>query len=52
MKDQVDTLEEMDIPATYINSSLSASETYKRIENVKNNKYKLLYIAPERIESE
>ena len=51
MKDQVDTLENMGIPATFINSSLSFAETEKRIYQVKQGKYKLLYIAPERLES-
>ncbi|MDW7674352.1 MAG: DNA helicase RecQ, partial [Bacillota bacterium] len=52
MKDQVDSLTNMGMPATYINSSLKISETKKRIEDVRQGKYKLLYIAPERLESE
>jgi ATP-dependent DNA helicase RecQ len=48
MKDQVDSLSRVGIPATYINSSLSLIEEKRRIEDVKNEKYKLLYIAPER----
>ena len=48
MKDQVDSLSKIGIPATFINSSLTAAETYKRLEAVKKNQYKLLYIAPER----
>lgn len=51
MKDQVDTLENMGIPATFINSSLSYAETQKRIYEVNQGNYKLLYIAPERLES-
>ncbi|MEH7118434.1 DNA helicase RecQ [Neobacillus vireti] len=51
MKDQVDTLIQAGIPATFINSSLSFSEANKRINEAKTGKYKLLYIAPERLES-
>ncbi|MFX0559511.1 DNA helicase RecQ [Tepidibacillus infernus] len=52
MKDQVDSLEDIGIPATFINSSLSVSETNRRIDGVNQGKYKLLYIAPERLENE
>lgn len=52
MKDQVDALNETGIPATYINSSLSQSETNERMRDVSAGRYKLLYIAPERLESE
>lgn len=52
MKDQVDSLNAAGIEATYINSSLSASETSKRMRDVAAGHYKLLYIAPERLESE
>ncbi|MFH1661655.1 MAG: RecQ family ATP-dependent DNA helicase [Candidatus Falkowbacteria bacterium] len=48
MKDQVDGLQKINIPATFINSSISQAETYSRLEDVKNGKCKLLYIAPER----
>ncbi|MCX6796643.1 MAG: ATP-dependent DNA helicase [Candidatus Falkowbacteria bacterium] len=48
MKDQVDSLNIIGIGATFINSSISPTETQQRIEDVKNGKYKLLYIAPER----
>ncbi|EKN66121.1 ATP-dependent DNA helicase RecQ [Neobacillus bataviensis LMG 21833] len=51
MKDQVDALIQVGIPATFINSSLSYSEANKRIYEAKQGKYKLLYIAPERLES-
>ncbi|XID93397.1 DNA helicase RecQ [Paenibacillaceae bacterium WGS1546] len=52
MKDQVDALNAAGVEATYINSSLSAQETNKRMRNVAAGHYKLLYIAPERLESE
>ncbi len=51
MKDQVDSLERIGVPATAINSSISASETAKRLDAVKAGHYKLLYIAPERFYS-
>ncbi|MCM3569156.1 DNA helicase RecQ [Neobacillus mesonae] len=52
MKDQVDTLVQAGIPAAYINSSLSYNESYDRIQAAKLGQYKLLYIAPERLESQ
>ncbi|MCM3726217.1 DNA helicase RecQ [Neobacillus cucumis] len=51
MKDQVDTLIQAGIPATFINSSLNFSEANRRLNEAKAGKYKLLYIAPERLES-
>jgi len=51
MKDQVDALQEYGIPATFINSSLSLKEVRSRIEKAEHGEYKLLYIAPERLES-
>jgi ATP-dependent DNA helicase RecQ len=48
MKDQVDSLNRIGIPATFINSSLSPLETEKRLTDILDNKYKLLYVAPER----
>lgn len=49
MKDQVDSLEEMGIPATFINSTLSDREFNIRLQDIKAKKYKILYIAPERL---
>ena len=51
MKDQVDGLHKISIPATFINSSISLAETANRLEAVKTGKYKLLYVAPERFYS-
>ncbi len=48
MKDQVDTLTKIGIPATFINSSLSLNEVNKRIEDIRNMVYRIVYIAPER----
>ncbi|HGA1022961.1 TPA: DNA helicase RecQ [Bacillus cereus] len=51
MKDQVDTLVQNGISATYINSSISIAEANQRIQLAKQGHYKLLYVAPERIDS-
>jgi len=48
MKDQVDSLERVGIPSTFINSSISPDEARRRMERVKNGFYKIIYIAPER----
>jgi len=50
MKDQVDVLLQMGISATYINSSLSYNETIDRIKRARKGDFKLLYVAPERLE--
>ncbi|GAE30636.1 DNA helicase RecQ [Halalkalibacter hemicellulosilyticus] len=50
MKDQVDALTELNMAATYINSSLSTQEEKQRYEGIRNGTYKLVYVAPERIE--
>ncbi len=52
MKDQVDALIQVGIPATFINSSLSFGEANERMREAIQGKYKLLYIAPERLESQ
>jgi ATP-dependent DNA helicase RecQ len=52
MKDQVDSLLEKKIPATFINSSLGQSEMNQRIDAMVRGEYRLVYIAPERFKSE
>ena len=52
MKDQVDALDSLGISSTYINSSLGARELEQRLAAAVQGKYKLIYIAPERLESE
>ena len=52
MKDQVDALLQYGVPATFINSSLSLKEVRSRIERAARGEFKLLYIAPERLELE
>lgn len=49
MKDQVDTLGRREVPATFINSSLTEKEIKKRMEDVLGGKIKILYVAPERL---
>lgn len=51
MKDQVDSIKELGIGAAYINSSLSPKETSEIIYNLKSGSIKILYVAPERLES-
>lgn len=48
MKDQVDSLRARNIPATFINSSLSRDERERRYAAVANGEYRLLYVTPER----
>ncbi len=49
MQDQVQGLARRGIhQATYLNSSLSASEVYERLRGIRQGQYKLLYVAPER----
>lgn len=52
MKDQVDSLNEIGIPATFINSTLSSSDYIQTLENITHNLYKILYVAPERLNSD
>ncbi len=52
MKDQVDTLIEAGISAAYINSSLSHEEVREVLYDVQRGAVKLLYIAPERLDSQ
>lgn len=52
MKDQVDNLNEIGIPATYINSTLTNSEYCQTVENILYNVYKIIYVAPERLNSD
>lgn len=51
MKDQVDQLQQAGIPATFLNSSIDAYEMEVRVRDAIHGKYKLLYMAPERLEA-
>ena len=48
MKDQVDGLAERGLPATSLNSMMSADEAAERIGNLRAGKTRLVYVAPER----
>lgn len=52
MKDQVDALANQGIPATFINSSLTAAEVRERLFQVRTGTYKMVYVAPERLETD
>lgn len=51
MKDQVDALHEAGIAAAYINSSLSSEEYRNTMDRAERGEYRLLYVAPERLDS-
>ena len=50
MKDQVDALAARDLPATFVNSTLSSGEVSDRLARVRRGDVKLLYVAPERFD--
>ncbi|HIU50611.1 MAG TPA: DNA helicase RecQ [Candidatus Limousia pullorum] len=49
MKDQVTSLVQSGISAAYINSSLNQSQYFRVLENAASGKYKIIYVAPERL---
>ena len=49
MKDQVDTLVGNGVPAALLNSSLTASEKSNVVAGLRQDRYKLLYVSPERL---
>lgn len=51
MKDQVDAINSMGIESAYINSTLSNEEINNIFQSVKDGHIKILYVAPERLES-
>ncbi len=52
MRDQVLALKEAGIPAAYINSTLSYEQMRTVFAKVRAGKYKIVYVAPERLETE
>ena len=50
MQDQVMALKASGVPAAYINSSLSASQMQAVYRNLLAGKYKIVYVAPERLD--
>ncbi len=52
MKDQVDNLTRKNIPATFINHTLSESEQTQRINDIRQKKYVFIYVSPERLKNQ
>ena len=52
MKDQVDALRQNNIPAAFLNSSLSFADQQDVLNKLHKNELKLLYLAPERLMGE
>ena len=52
MKDQVDSLKSIGVEAAYINSTLDNIELEEVLYNLKSNNIKIIYIAPERLDSD
>lgn len=52
MKDQADALNQIGIPAALINSTLSTRELHDTFRRIEAGEFKLVYVAPERLESE
>lgn len=49
MKDQVGSLVQSGVSAAYINSSLSYPQFLRVLSNVEHGRYKIIYVAPERL---
>lgn len=52
MKDQVAALNQAGVYAAYLNSSLTQGQYFKALEFAKKGKYKIIYVAPERLLTE
>lgn len=52
MKDQVTALKKAGISAAYINSSLSSQQLHLVYSNMREGRYQILYVAPERLDTE
>lgn len=52
MKDQVDSLVDLGVSATFINSTLAYNDFLNVIDKAKRGEYKIIYVAPERLETE
>ena len=52
MQDQVKALNEAGVSAAYINSSISEEIYYETVKNARLGLYKIIYVAPERLETE
>ncbi|NUP07376.1 MAG: ATP-dependent DNA helicase RecQ [Polyangiaceae bacterium] len=51
MKDQVDALTSFGVPATYLNSSLSAEDRAEKMAQIEAGKIELVYVAPEGLQA-
>ena len=51
MKDQVNALVQQGVSAAYLNRSLTDAQYVKALRNASGGKYKIIYVAPERLES-
>jgi len=52
MQDQVKNLKKLSISATYFSSTLSKKEMHNRFENLFDNRYKIIFVAPERLNND
>ena len=52
MKDQVSALIQQGVRAAYLNQSLNAAQYRKALSNASQGMYKIIYVAPERLESQ
>lgn len=52
MMDQVKALNQVGVHAAYINSSLTENQISKALSNARAGQYKIVYVAPERLETE
>ncbi len=52
MNDQVGALVQVGIRGAYFNSSLNERQSVKVLQNIQNGMYKIIYVAPERLENE
>ena len=52
MQDQVGALNQAGIHAAYLNSALTMGQYYKALDLARQGRYQLIYVAPERLETE
>ena len=52
MRDQVTQLVQMGVPAAYLNSTLTFKQYLLALERARAGRYKIIYVAPERLETE
>ena len=52
MKDQVDYLASLDLPVTFINSTITVEEQHERLEGIARGAHRIVYVVPERFRSQ